>query len=121
MVSKCVSVLAIALIASVIAAPFQDDLIDNDFQSDQPSDIRQCATTCPTGATTKFAYMSGQTYTYQYDADIKTSIPGSTEHSSLHMQARTYIEVISSCEMVLRLADVTLQDSDPTQYDNRQH
>lgn len=121
MVSKCVSVLAIALIAGAIAAPFQDDYIYNELQSDQPSDIRQCASTCNTGSSVKFAYMSGQTYSYQYDADIKTSIPGSTEHSSLHVQAKANIEVISTCEMVLRLADVTLRDSDPTQYDNRQY
>lgn len=121
MVSKCVSVLAIALIASAVAAPFQDDYNYDYLQSDQPTDLRQCANTCPTGATTKFAYMSGQTYSYQYDADIKTSIPSSTEHSSLHVQAKANIEVISACEMVLRLADVTLQDSDPTQYNNRQY
>jgi hypothetical protein len=65
--------------------------------------------------------MIGQTYEYQYDADIKTSIPGSTEHSSLHLRSRALIEVVSTCELVLRLADVTLQDSDPAKTDDRQY
>jgi len=64
--------------------------------------------------------MQGQTYEYQYEADIKTSIPGSTEHSSLHLQARAQIDIISTCEMVLRLSDVVLQDSEPTRFDTRQ-
>jgi len=77
---------------------------------------------CPgAGASSKFAYMSGQTYEYRYDGDIKTSIPGSTEHSSLHIRASALVEVISQCEMVLRLTDVSLQDSDPSRYETRQH
>ena len=114
MTSKCVFLLAFSFIAGSIAVPYGYN------QNDASAEISQCASYCPTGSTTKFQYMPSQTYDYQYEADIKTSIPGSTEHSSLHMQAKAQIEVISTCEMVLRLSDVTLQDSDPTRYDSRQ-
>jgi len=105
------------LIVGSIAAPY----LEEGFQNDAPTNIQQCATYCPSGTTTKFSYMSGQTYEYQYEADIKTSIPGSTEHSSLHMRARALLDVISPCEMVLRLGDVSLQDSEPSRYETRQY
>jgi len=113
MTSTCVLVLAFSLVASSIAVPYG--------YNDASAELSQCATYCPTGTTTKFSYMPSQTYDYQFEADIKTSVPGSTEHSSLHLQAKAQVEIISTCEMVLRLSDVTLQDSDPTRYESRQN
>jgi hypothetical protein len=93
-----------------------------DYQADgRGGDLQQCATSCSADTTTKFAYVIGQTYEYQYEADIKTSIPGNTEHSSLHIRAKALVDVISTCELVLRLSDVSLQDSDPAKYENRQY
>jgi len=37
------------------------------------------------------------------------------------MRANARIEVLAPCEMVLRLTDVSLQDSDPTRYESRQN
>ena len=79
-----------------------------------------CATTCPEN--TKFIYEPGKTYDYQYESDMKTWVNGATdEHSSLHMRATVQLEVLSRCEMVLKLSDVTLQDSNPEQYESRQY
>ena len=55
--------------------------------------------------TGKFDYVPGNTYEYQYEADIKTHIPGTTEeHSSLHLRANVQIEAITKCEMALRVS-----------------
>ncbi|ELT91281.1 hypothetical protein CAPTEDRAFT_206171, partial [Capitella teleta] len=44
----------------------------------------------------------------------------SEEHSSLHLRTTAQFEVISKCEMVLRLTDVTMEDSNPSNLETRQ-
>lgn len=45
---------------------------------------------------TKFGFENGKTYEYAYESEVKTHIPGaSTEHSSLHMNAKVKLEVLS--------------------------
>lgn len=106
-----------ALVVSTAAVPFSDDL-----QNDDSSTVTQCSVSCPVSSTSsKFSYEPGKTYEYTYESDIKTSVPGATEHSSLHMRSTIQLEVISTCKMVLRLTEVSLQDSDPTRYESRQH
>lgn len=52
----------------------------------------------------KFIYEPGKTYDYQYESDLKTWVNGGTEeHSSLHMRATVQMEVLSRCEMVLKV------------------
>ena len=52
-------------------------------------------------------YEIGKTYEYVYESDLKTSIPGATEeHSSLHMRSTVQVEVMSQCEMVLKVRPV---------------
>ena len=52
----------------------------------------------------KFAYEENTVYEYAYENDVQTSIPGSTEEqSSLHMSATVQIEVLSACEMNLKV------------------
>ena len=54
--------------------------------------------------TTKFSYEPGKTYEYAYESDLKTWVNGASEdHSSLHIRATAQIEVLSRCEMVLKV------------------
>lgn len=53
----------------------------------------------------KFSFDADQTYEYQYESNVKTSMGGaSEEHSSLHLRTTAQFEVISKCEMVLRVS-----------------
>lgn len=108
---------AVFLATSTSAVP----VIDDGYQSDEPRAVTQCAVTCPDTSNAKFQYNAGQTYEYTYESDIKTTVAGASEHSSLHMRATVLLDVISTCELTLRLIDVSLQDSEPTRYENRQH
>lgn len=52
----------------------------------------------------KFIYEPGKTYDYQYESDLKTWMKeGTEEQSSLHMRATAQVEVLSRCEMVLKV------------------
>ena len=63
---------------------------------------------------TKFGFENGKTYDYDYESMIKTHIPGATtDHSSLKMLAVVKLEVISRCEMAMRLQGVELKDVAP--------
>lgn len=105
------------LVASATAVPMMRDARYGNRQNY----ITQCAISCPETSNAKFQYVPGQTYEYMYEGDIKTSVAGSSsEHSSLHMTSTVYIDVVSTCEMNLRLSGVSLQDSNPSNYDNRQ-
>lgn len=89
----------LALVAAVTSGPISLD--DN-----------TCATTCTESS--KFQYSVGQKYSFAYEADTVTSLQGaSEEHSSLHIRANAHFSVLSPCEFMLVLRDVTLEQSDP--------
>ncbi|CAH1772638.1 unnamed protein product [Owenia fusiformis] len=101
MATKGVILLA-ALVAGTLAVPVSLDLLDES----------KCSSHCKESV--KFRYQPGTTYSYRYEADTVTSVQGaSEEHSSLHIRATANIEVIEPCEMVLKLTDVTLEESHP--------
>ena len=53
---------------------------------------------------TKFSFEAGQTYEYRYEADVQTMMGGaSEEQSSLHMRSTVQLEVLSRCELVLKV------------------
>ena len=57
------------------------------------------------GESNNFQYTVGNTYTYTYETDTITKVEGATEeHSSLHIQAKADIEVISKCDFVLNVS-----------------
>ena len=52
----------------------------------------------------KFGYVDGTTYEYDYTTDIDTSMQGASEDKSgILMTAKVYIDVVSKCEMSLRV------------------
>lgn len=65
---------------------------------------------------TKFRYTPGNTYTYRYEADVASSIDSTAggDESRLHMTAKVHLEVHSPCDWVLKMNDVSLQDSEPS-------
>ncbi|XP_067677414.1 uncharacterized protein [Haliotis asinina] len=72
---------------------------------------RKCARACKD--TSKFKYVPGTTYEYVYNVQTQTSMTGtSSDQASLGIQANADIEVLSKCEMVLRLQDVKVSRSD---------
>jgi len=108
--AKMIGCILMLCVAGTLAGPISWD----------SGSVSTCATECPESL--KFAYEENTVYEYAYENDVQTSIPGSTEEqSSLHMSATVQIEVLSACEMNLKLTDVSLQDSQPLQYESRQH
>ena len=62
-----------------------------------------CATTCVPSS--KFAYETGSTYRYSYEADTVTSLAGvAEEHSALHLRTTADVHVLSPCELVLTVS-----------------
>lgn len=103
----------------ILAAFTAGVLADPDYNRPTGS-LSQCANTCPqTGG--KLSYRPGQTYEYRYDADIQTNIPGSRDQSNLHMSASVLLDVVSNCDMSLRVTSVMLQDSDTPNGDVKQY
>jgi hypothetical protein len=103
------SLLLLALAAGTFAGPVNF----NEFESST-----KCARSCPDSS--KFGYETGKTYVYSYEADLKTTVPGAaSEHSSLHVQATAKVEVLSKCEMNLKLTNVELKDSSPSDFSDR--
>jgi len=78
----------------------------------------RCSRTCTD--TTKFNYVQGTTYTYRYQGDVITKVKGaSDEHSGMHMTATAEIEVLDKCDFALKLSEVRLEESDPTDENRR--
>ncbi|XP_067677415.1 uncharacterized protein [Haliotis asinina] len=72
---------------------------------------QKCARICTEKST--FKYVPGTTYAFEYTVQTQTSMTGtSSDHASLGIQATADIEVLSKCEMVLRLQDVKVSRSD---------
>ncbi|XP_025109992.1 vitellogenin-like [Pomacea canaliculata] len=75
-----------------------------------------CATTCKPSQ--KFNYETGKTYTYDYDVRTETAMDGASENKALlAIRGRADIEVISQCDLVLVLRDMTIYESSPLQDD----
>ncbi|CAH1244201.1 CTD-3088G3.8 [Branchiostoma lanceolatum] len=57
-------------------------------------------------------YRIGRTYRYKYDAKTTTQLVGSSDETSgLEIAATVDLEVLSKCELVLRLSDVDLKEA----------
>ncbi|KAI8509667.1 hypothetical protein Bbelb_120950, partial [Branchiostoma belcheri] len=57
-------------------------------------------------------YRIGRTYRYRYDAKTTTQLVGSSDDTSgLEIAATVDLEVLSKCELVLRLSDVDLKEA----------
>ncbi|KAH9496816.1 hypothetical protein Btru_010355 [Bulinus truncatus] len=71
-----------------------------------------CSSSC-TGSN-KFNYVVGQTYVYNYEVSTSINMQGASENvAKLDVTAKATIQVLSKCEMVLELSDVTVKRSDP--------
>ncbi|XP_071088621.1 uncharacterized protein [Haliotis cracherodii] len=94
----------LALLASALAGPIT-------YQS--RDETTSCARRCRD--TTKFNYVPGQTYEFEYNVQTHTSMEGaSSDQATLGIRATADIEVLSKCDMVLRLRDVKVYQSDPS-------
>ncbi|KAL8574772.1 hypothetical protein ACOMHN_035315 [Nucella lapillus] len=72
----------------------------------------QCATRCI--AFSKFQYARGTTYEFDYLAETSTSMEDASEDTArLSISATALVHVISDCDMVLQLRDVSVKESDP--------
>ncbi|KAJ8307373.1 hypothetical protein KUTeg_015457 [Tegillarca granosa] len=75
-------------------------------------ETQTCARTC-TG-TNKFNYEQDKTYEFEYISKTSTSMVGASEgQADLEVTATAHVEVISKCELVLRVDNVRLFDTDP--------
>nr|AGM37974.1 apolipophorin [Sinohyriopsis cumingii] len=82
-----------------------------------PLQVQQPISTCSRECTgrSNFQYSPGSTYTYSYEVETKTAILGATEdQSTIKIRATANIEVLSKCEMLLQLRDVSIESSDPS-------
>ncbi|XP_071162849.1 uncharacterized protein [Mytilus edulis] len=91
-------ILLLALVASTLAGPIIN--------------TGSCSTRCT--ETKKFGYETGKTYEYDYTTDVDTTVQGASEEKAgVQLTAKVYIDVVSKCEMNLRLDNVRLLESDP--------
>ncbi|XP_043197116.1 uncharacterized protein LOC122367779 [Amphibalanus amphitrite] len=84
-------------------------------------DVTTCARVCedPTGAGGMF--QPGSTHVFDYTSDVVTTLAGATdEESRLHVTATAEVTASTACDLTLQLRDVSLQDSDPKNANNRQ-
>uniref|UniRef100_A0A1C9ZV19 Apolipophorin long isoform n=1 Tax=Uroteuthis edulis TaxID=55720 RepID=A0A1C9ZV19_9MOLL len=73
-----------------------------------------CALTC--SDTNKFDYQPGTVYQFSYDAKTTTKMNGASEDSAnIHMTAMVEIEPLTKCDLVMRINDASLQDSEDDQ------
>ncbi|XP_061171948.1 uncharacterized protein LOC133181472, partial [Saccostrea echinata] len=76
-----------------------------------------CSTTCTDS--TKFGYQPGTTYEYDYDVDTATLIQGAFEGiSGMKMTAKVQVEVLSKCDLVLKVKNVKLHERNPESPEN---
>ncbi|XP_057368025.1 uncharacterized protein LOC130689027 [Daphnia carinata] len=64
----------------------------------------------------KFRYSPGKIYSYRYEANVASFVDGvsGTKESRIHLSAKVHFDVHTPCDWTLRVQDVTLQDSDPS-------
>ncbi|CAL1268821.1 unnamed protein product [Larinioides sclopetarius] len=87
-----------AFVASTVAVPVQQN-------------AGQCARYCTDAS--DFTLRPGNTYTYDYETTTVTTVQGGQEKTQIQITAQADIEVLSKCELSLRLRGVTLKLSDP--------
>ncbi|KAK7501815.1 hypothetical protein BaRGS_00006901, partial [Batillaria attramentaria] len=76
------------------------------------NDGTQCATKCTDSR--KFKYTPGSVYQFEYTAETATSMEHASEDTArLAITATAHVHVISSCDMVLQLRDIQVQESNP--------
>ncbi|XP_056009974.1 uncharacterized protein LOC125679922 [Ostrea edulis] len=93
--------LLLALTAGIWAGPINDIAPDD-----------TCSTTCTDS--TKFGYEAGTTYDYDYDVDTTTLIQGASEgKSGMKMTTKVQVEVLSKCDLVLKVKNVQLHERNP--------
>ncbi|XP_071116773.1 uncharacterized protein [Haliotis cracherodii] len=94
----------LALLASALAGPIT-------YQS--RDETTSCARRCRD--TNKFNYLPGTTYEFDYNVQTHTSMEGASgDQATLGIRATADIEVLSKCDMALRLRDVKVYQSDPS-------
>lgn len=104
--------MALTLLKGVIVLGIITGTLAGPMRYDDLEPTNECATTCDLSETAK--YTPGQTYEYDFQSKIVTSIPGATEEESrLKMSAQVQLEALTPCELAIRLTDVSLEDSAP--------
>ncbi|XP_069118903.1 vitellogenin-like [Argopecten irradians] len=97
--------LVVALVASTQAGPI-DSVRDS------------CSQSCP--STNKFGYRPGKSYEFDYNVKTSTSVKGASEGlSNMELTAKVHVEALSKCDFILRVEDVRLHETDPTNYENK--
>ncbi|XP_050403910.2 uncharacterized protein LOC126819756 [Patella vulgata] len=95
-----------ALVAGVLAGP-----INVRYESD---DNTMCAQRCTESS--KFRYRPGTTYEFDYNVQTHTAMEGaSDEKATLGIKATAEVEVMSKCEFALKLRNVQVFQSDPSE------
>ncbi|KAL4235628.1 hypothetical protein ACF0H5_004023 [Mactra antiquata] len=91
--------LLLAFLVGAIAVPTRRPSLDSVPTS--------CSTICTAG--TKFNYNVGTTYRYKYEEETITSMHGASEdHSTIGINALVDVEIISKCEMIMQVNDVSI-------------
>ncbi|VDI44444.1 Hypothetical predicted protein [Mytilus galloprovincialis] len=84
------------------------------------SQTATCARQCTESK--KFGYETGKTYDYDYTSKVSTTIQGAFEDKAgIDMAAKVHIEVQSKCDIVLKVSDVVLTESDPKSPNTRRN
>ncbi|KAK7486080.1 hypothetical protein BaRGS_00022689, partial [Batillaria attramentaria] len=67
----------------------------------------------------KFYYLPDNVYEFTYRTETVTHVQHATQHSArVVIEATAHVHVLSTCEMVLKLREVKILESDPTAPDN---
>ncbi|KAL5015760.1 hypothetical protein ScPMuIL_005349 [Solemya velum] len=78
----------------------------------QDESVMSCSRQCT--ATNKFSYVPKMSYQYDYETETRTSMQGaSDEQATLKITARATIDVLTKCDLVLKLQNVMVYGSDP--------
>ncbi|XP_050402855.1 uncharacterized protein LOC126819071 [Patella vulgata] len=102
---KAPIMLLLALVAGVLAGPIN-------LRVNEPN---ICATRCVESK--KFKYEPGTTYVFDYNAQTETGMEGASEDKAvLGISATAHVEVISNCDMALRLSNVRLAPQSSSQF-----
>ncbi|GFQ98349.1 vitellogenin [Trichonephila clavata] len=86
-----------AFVASTVAGPVPNN--------------ERCARYCTVES--DLSLSPGSTYTYDYETTTVTTVQGASDKTQIQMTAQVDIEVLSKCDLALRLRGVTLKLSDP--------
>ncbi|GBM31400.1 hypothetical protein AVEN_98503-1 [Araneus ventricosus] len=81
-----------AFVASTVAVPVQQN-------------AGQCARYCTDAS--DFTLRPGSTYTYDYETTTVTTVQGGQEKTQIQITAQADIEVLSKCELSLRVSKVS--------------